>query len=87
MSSTVFPVGCMGCKEEVSGDEIVTTKKLSDTKTDESKEELNEIARKSSSETRNPVTGVGVSSNDEIRKTASGRQKGTNILYSLFLIL
>lgn len=86
MSSSVFPVGCMGCKEEVSGDEIGTARKASDTKTTDSKEELNETARKSSSENRNPVTGVGVSSNDEIHKTGSGRRKGFNNSHFFFLI-
>lgn len=73
MSSTVFPVGCMGCKEELSGEDIKNS-------TSECSKEEDETLKKrpSSTESRNPVTGVGMNSNDEIRKTNSGRPRDGN---------
>lgn len=88
-NSNVFPAGIMGCKEFIPGDDMSSPRKFLDAKqaAEDQAGHIDNTPRKRPSSAhmekgRNPLTGEGVSSNDEIKKTHSGRRRG-KILISL----
>lgn len=66
--SEVFPVGCMGCKEQISVDPLmgITVKES----------QSRPVSGKFSNRHRNPLTGAGVDSTDEVKRALTGRRKG-----------
>lgn len=78
--SEVFPVGCMGCKEQIEpptqADNSKITANVKETKS-------RPISGKFSNRNRNPLTGTGVDSTDEIKKGVNGRRKGYLLLFYL----
>lgn len=77
--SEVFPAGCMGCKESSKDDSVIKIPQtplgskaiVSNVKESKSRPVSGRFGRQ-----RNPVTGTGVDSTDEIKKNSSGRRRG-----------
>lgn len=74
--SEVFPVGCMGCKES-KDDSSVNQQQISLTTKANNESDSPPVSGRLSNTHRNPLTGAGVDSTDEMKKTATGRRKGS----------
>lgn len=76
--SEVFPVGCMGCKDSKEEHPSNTSQKSASSKTliSSSRESQSRPVSGRFSRHRNPLTGAGVDSTDEMKRGSTGRRRG-----------